>query len=95
MSADNWAICPRCVATKERDLAAAQAAIDAAYGKVPVAEFDAMRQELDAKRTEEIKPTFREDYEIGVYDDEFFVSYKGRCTVCDLEHRFERSETLR
>ncbi len=54
MSADNWAICPKC---------SPKAVHDCSCGCSPP----------------EAKYTLREDYEIGVSDGKFFVSYSAIC----------------
>ncbi len=64
MSADNWAVCPRC-----------KLAPNPYYEKVGF--------------------NFREDYEIGVYEDgEFFISYHGKCEKCGLEKLFRHTERV-
>ncbi len=42
------------------------------------------------------KDVFREDYEIGVYMGEFYVSYTGQCTVkdCEFTHNFKHEDAL-
>lgn len=35
---------------------------------------------------------FREDYEIGMYDDEFFVSYRGACRECGHRYFFDHTD---
>lgn len=98
MSADNWAVCPRCLYEAKKRKAAAVEAAAALYGKVPAEEFDERRQAADAVDVDpEHFRTFREDYEQGVSDPtgadpdraEYFVSYGGACSVCGLEHEFK------
>ncbi len=92
MSADNWAVCPRC---KERNAFLIKAAHDsahAAYGKLPLADFDRLRAEAAAleAEVEKLEPTLREDYEFyGVEDGEVIASYRGACTTCGLSVKFE------
>ena len=38
--------------------------------------------------------TFREDYEQGVVNGEYCVSYHGQCSVCKLTHTFKHSQRL-
>ena len=95
MSADNWAVCPRCLKAARAEQARAEEAARAAYGAAPVEEFDRLRAEaakgIDAERLR----TFREDWYIGILDDgEFRVSYKGSCNVCHLHHEFKHDEFL-
>lgn len=88
MSADNWAVCPRC---RDRARASREALFNeaaAAYGKVSADEYEALR----ARASEPIiaVETFREDYEFyGVEDGTITASYSGSCTVCHLETSFK------
>jgi uncharacterized paraquat-inducible protein A len=96
MSADNWAVCPRCwkEATDEHDQRRQRVA--ALYGQIPVADFDAARADLAAKTPKRDDfQTFREDYEFyGVEDWEVTATYKGRCQKCGLALEFSHSEKL-
>lgn len=101
MSADNWAVCPKCVANEEKRLRSVlDSAVklrDESYGKVPVVAFNeiharAMEAErnLDAlsDRLEEFR-TFREDYEIwGAEECAVQVGYSGGCSKCRLSLEF-------
>lgn len=94
MSADNWAVCPRCKAREEARIAELKRRADEAYGKIPVAEFDALRREAETPLDAEKFRTFREDWEIGIFEPDLrqlFISYAGSCSVCGLEaeHRHE------
>lgn len=49
----------------------------------------------EAPAENEYHPTpLREDYEIGIYDGEFFISYGGRCMVCGFEKKFNHTEKV-
>jgi len=85
VSADNWAVCPRCEKLRQEGLAAERATLDLAYGTVPLVVFDAMRAELEAKLAEHPQRTFREDYEFyGIDEGTLGVSYRGSCKTCGL-----------
>lgn len=87
MSADNWAICPKCKAEKDES----DEQVKNAYGVVPADEYMYL-VELSKKKLEN---TLREDYEIGIYDgNEFYINYTGRCSVCGFEKRFKHTEKL-
>lgn len=93
VSADNWAVCPKCKelaikAREEKMLAAGKA-----YGSVPPTEYLEMLKAVD---TPLVHPeTFREDYELGVMaDGSFYVSYSGSCKECGLSHKFKHEEQL-
>ena len=93
MSADNWAICPRCQSGQRVHVADLQRTADGAYGTVSVQEFDAMRSAAEEAAKVELKATFREDYEIGAYDDGMlYISYSGSCSVCGLSAEFKHEE---
>lgn len=88
MSADNWAVCPKCQADRDAELAAAREVVTRAYGKVPIDEFDRLRRELadDEARNagqQNSYRTFREDYEIyDTRNGQVKIEYEGRCTDC-------------
>ena len=82
MSADNWAICPSCLAKAEADKSALEAEVASAYGKVPVEAFDALRERANVPINREKLRTFREDYEFWIDGTTVRVSYKGGCHVC-------------
>jgi hypothetical protein len=94
VSADNWAICPRCVARARAEHEARfQAAVDA-YGTVPAEEYERLRAEAQRPFDEGDFQTFREDYEIyGAAEGTVVVSYSGHCSVCalGLDFKYERS----
>ncbi len=95
MSADNWAICPRCLmlASSEQE-ARFQAAVDA-YGKVPAEEYERLRAEAQQPFDEDGFQTFREDYEIyGASEGTITVSYSGHCSKCNLGLDFKHERTF-
>lgn len=99
MSADNWDKCPRCLRQALAVLENLKRQVNAAYGVVPVAEFDEKRVELSkeyAKLEDDTSfRTFREDYEIyGAEDGVVNVSYSGQCTVCKLSLKFTDSHPI-
>lgn len=92
MSADNWAVCPRCEQHRQSQLKSERAAVASLYGTVPVEEFDAARTAFAAVEAEPPARTFREDYEFyGVEEGTLCISYRGGCNVCGLkfEHKSE------
>lgn len=88
MSADNWTWCPRCRKRERAALEERAREVDASYGVVSVAEFDAARAKLLADTNEYNdgqRRTWREDYEFfGADEGVVNVSYKGSCTECGL-----------
>ena len=94
MSADNWTQCPRCLKRRAMEVENKETEVGAAYGKVTVERFDQMRAELESLKTDEVDNTFREDWEIGVFNGEFFVQYKGACGTCNLRHEFKYEQDV-
>ncbi len=93
MSADNWAICPRC---KVRTYGEQQRLIDeamSAYGRLPADEYLRLRER--AEDGVSLEETFREDYDVGLSEDgEFSVNYAGECQKCGLRHSFSHKEKV-
>jgi predicted Zn-ribbon and HTH transcriptional regulator len=107
VSADNWGICPRCLARLEEEtrlvVAEAATAIAESYGTVPLNEHDALRANWaskvkdaqDAVETAKTASTLREDYEIGTAPDgEFYVIYSCHCQVCGFQFKFKHEQQL-
>jgi hypothetical protein len=92
MSADNWAVCPRCLlrARKERERKMeAAAAAAAAYGKVDRAAWLEMQSDAGGPVESDEFTTFREDYRLGIDDGgKFKVEYSGFCGACGLRFGF-------
>lgn len=93
MSADNWAICPRCKhnaeVAKEKQIKKA----NNAYGKVEPEKYLALRTEAEKKL--EIDTTLREDYRIGINSDgEFYVSYFGICSHCGFQFDYDHKQKI-
>ena len=82
MSADNWAICPKCEANDEIELENEAKWLEENYGKVDADNWLAARERHHAHQNLPTENTLREDYDIGVWDGEFHVNYRGRCTKC-------------
>lgn len=78
MSADNWAICPKCHKTNEEKLSEN-------YGKLSKQEYDNLKKELEESAE---RNTLREDYEIGICDGGFEVNYNGNCDKCGFKYKY-------
>jgi len=93
MSATNWRKCPKCTklaAKKKLDLSLKLAR---AYGKVSEDEY----LELLTEQQTPVEPTgrtLREDYELGIWNDVFEVSYSAYCSECGFTKKFETKEPL-
>ena len=78
MSADNWAVCPKCKIRidKERDELIQK--VSSAYGKIPAEEYLILKSQLNDYV--EYPRELREDYEQGIDEyGEYGVNYRGRC----------------
>jgi len=78
MSADNWAVCPKCKIRidKERDELIQK--VSSAYDKIPAEEYLRLKSQLNDYV--EYPRELREDYEQGIDEDgEYGVNYRGRC----------------
>lgn len=92
MSADNWAVCPRCLTEATNVHATEEARIAGLYGQVPVGEFDAERAALAEVDPEKFR-TFREDYDFyGAEEGEVRAKYSGGCKTCGLSVSFEKTK---
>jgi len=91
MSADNWAICPQCKLNDDKAYEKSVLDVGKAYGTVTPEEFLEMVE--NTKKRQELPTSFREDYDIGIDEEGFFiVNYRGHCTECECsyEHKFEQ-----
>ena len=87
MSASRWTTCPRCSAEAHAAKAAQHEAARAAYGVLPIEEFERLRAEAD--KPIKIDETVREDYEFYGFEDGLVrARYKGACMKCGLEASF-------
>lgn len=92
MSANNWAVCPKCVAEAKREADEAHAKVYVQYGKVSLGEFDRLRVDLETVDPEDFR-SFREDYEFyGAEEGEIQVSYSGNCSQCGLRTNLKTSK---
>lgn len=95
MSADNWAVCPRCKERHEQAADALRQTADQAYGRLPVEEWIALRNEAAAHAEPYEEQEFREDFEIyGAESGTVKVSYMGCCTRCGLHLEFKHEHPL-
>lgn len=93
MGADNWAICPQCKAKAVKEQAAKLQRVNESYGKVPPEEF--IKASAEAQQVQILKPTLREDYELGIWPDGTFdITYSADCTICNLEFSYKYSQPV-
>jgi hypothetical protein len=95
MSADNWAVCPRCLHSAKSWLEAKKAEVRERYGRITIEEWAELSTMLDEEVDEDAVRTFREDYEFyGAETGTLEISYRGECTKCGLKHEHEDSKTF-
>lgn len=95
MSADNWAVCPRCLHEDKAELAKRQAYVREQYGKVSIEEWDDLSKVLTEEVDAEKFRTFREDYEFwGAETGRLLIEYSGECQVCKLTVTHEDAKTF-
>lgn len=87
MSANNYTKCPQCARQSTEKAEEVKAILTAAYGKVPPDEYLALVKENS--KPAPLKESLREDWEIGIYKGEFFVSYRASCDVCGFTYEYE------
>jgi len=88
MSADNWAVCPKCKINGEAEHAKAIEAAETMYGKVSANEYLKLLEK--SKQPAKLDDTLREDYEIGILSHgRFYASYGGSCEVCGFSYSFK------
>ena len=91
MSADNWAVCPKCkiVTIKEYDKR-----LKHAQDQYGVASSDQYRALIvEAEKPLVFVDTMREDYELGVDSNgEFCIVYSCHCSFCKFEFKFRHTE---
>lgn len=93
MSADNWAICPKCekMNNKKRQSLASQ--IKESYGQLSENEDLEMVEKF--KTPTMLEETLREDYKIGIWNNEFCTSYFASCDKCGFEHSFNHKAKIK
>lgn len=95
MSADNWAVCPKCLGEAKEQFADLEREVRHGYGKMPLEEFDRLRKEVAAGIDMESLRTFREDYEIyNAVEGVIKVVYSGHCDKCGTGLDFKHQEPI-
>ncbi len=90
MSADNWAICPRCKDRRAAEVAHLRKCADDGYGVVSADEYRKLTEDAAKLEAKPMDHNFREDYEIyGADDGTVIARYGGGCSTCDLTVAFE------
>ena len=90
MSANNWAICPRCNKAEDDKRAALVKRLATDYGKVSMEKYAQLQAALSAPRP--ALDTLREDWEIGMdTSGEFVVTYSCSCAKCGFAFEYADS----
>lgn len=85
MSADNWAVCPKCLKDVDNK-------VKSLYGKVSEEEYGKL---IEEKQETEREQTLREDYEIWTnVDGRFMVKYSCSCSACGLKFEYNYSKLI-
>ena len=87
MSADNWTFCPNCHKAELDARSKKEESIKQSYGKISADEYLQAIKQLEEPI--EYEPTLREDYELGINDGVFTVSYRASCSVCNYTFTFK------
>jgi hypothetical protein len=98
MSADNWTTCPKCGGHgpdyDRADRLDREAAV--AYGTISSEKYLVLLERAREFRESLGDPeqTLRENYELGINDKEFSISYRASCDNCKYEFKFNHEEEL-
>jgi|WetSurMetagenome_2_1015567.scaffolds.fasta_scaffold670545_2 hypothetical protein len=87
MSADNWTYCPKCTEKANIARQAFENKAKTSYGKVSAEEYLRLTEQLN--KPDEREQTLREDYELGIIENKFYVSYRASCTACKFSFTFK------
>lgn len=93
MSADNWAICPKCKKLELQHKKQLKEDARELYGKIPPEDYIQLLKEIPDESA--IGETLREEYEMGVNSHgKFYISYGCFCDKCGFEYSFNHKEQL-
>jgi len=84
---DNWTYCPKCEEKADVAHKAFEKKVKDSYGKVSAEEYLHLTEQL--KKPDERVQTLREDYELGIVENKFYVSYRASCTACNFSFSFK------
>jgi len=86
MSADNWTTCPGCT-NRIKNIEK----LKNGYGKLSEKEYLELREQMK-KITED--DSLRENYEIGISDNKFSVSYHAYCEECGFKYTYSYEKKI-
>ena len=92
MGVDRYSPCPKCVADFHVALRLHEAELEAAYGKVPAAEYEILKAKIPTIPEE----TLDEVWSIGVsLPATFNIIYECWCKACHFTFTFGHSEQMK
>ncbi len=94
MSAHNYTHCPRCLYRKTLEDEQMTQKLHDSYGVVAYDEYKELETKTAKALENAVTPTFRENWEVGLFGGTFSVDYSGSCIVCGFSHEFVHEETL-
>lgn len=92
MSADNWAVCPACLAKSEAKVKERKKLAADSYGKVPAEQY--LKNVKDAETDPAVEATMREDWEASMGSNgNVGVFYSCSCD-CGFGYRFKHEKKV-
>lgn len=93
MSADNWAICPKCKKKAEEETTESTREARAAYGAKGEQEYRALLQR--SQEPVAIQATLSEYFDIGIdRQGRFSINYSAGCETCGFKYDYRHEEQL-
>ncbi len=92
MSANSWAVCPKCLKIAKAQKEAEIKELKDSYGKVSMERYNGLKIEADQPLLDS-EETLREDYEIFMsFGGKLEVDYSCHCDKCGFKHIFTHEE---
>lgn len=89
MSANNWALCPKCESIRKINQPERKLELNRKYGKISSEEYLRLIEDGKMEEEGELEETLREDYELGISKRWFHVGYYACCKVCGFTYEFK------
>jgi len=89
--------CPKCRKMRFQHLATSRSEAKEAYGKVSMNRFEIMLMKVERARENtgrDQDDTLQEDFEAGIKNDKFRVTYSAYCSVCGFRFKHEHTEAV-
>lgn len=95
MGADNYTICPKCKLQHEEEIKNKHAELYTGRDKMTLDEFRVAFDSIVELQRKDLENSFREDYEIGVFDGELFeINYRGSCNICKFKFDYKYNQPI-